>query len=289
MIFGEAMKTERGSDRRKNGLLKELTEELEDSEISRESGASVFIKVGIVVLSIMLVIGFGIMIVPNAVTVSNISSKRDMPIYSVNIQDRKVALTFDIDTGSEGIQSILDTLAKHNIKGTFFLTGGWVEKYPEDVKAIVKAGHDIGNHSEKHLQMSQLNHQECTEDILKVHDRVKELTGIDMNLFRAPYGEYNNLLVGTARECGYDTIQWDVDSEDWKDYGTDSIIKSVVDNKHLGNGSIILLHCGTKYTAEALKDVITGLQEKGYEIVPVSKLIYTGKYTVDGTGRQYAR
>ncbi len=76
------------------------------------------------------------------------------------------------------------------------------------------------------------------------------------------------------------------DSEDWKDYGTDSIIKSVVDNKHLGNGSIILLHCGTKYTAEALEDVITGLQEKGYELVPVSELIYTGEYKVDQMGRQ---
>ena len=283
------MKAAGGSDRRKSELLRELSEELQDSEISPESGASVFIRVGIVVLSIIMLIGLGIMIIPNAVTVSNISSKRDLPIYSVNTEDKEVALTFDTAWGNEDLQEILDTLAKHNVKATFFLTGSWVETYPDEVKAIVKAGHDVGNHSEQHRQMTRMDQQECAEGIMKVHDRVKNLTGIDMSLFRAPYGEYNNLLVGTARECGYHTIQWDVDSEDWKDYGVESIIKSVVDNKNLGNGSIILLHNDTLYTAEALEAVITGLQEKGYELVPVSKLIYTGKYTVDGTGRQFAR
>lgn len=283
------MKAVGGSDRRKSELWKELTEELQDSEISPESGASVFIKVGIVVLSIIMLIGLGMMVIPNAVTVSNISSKKDLPIYSVYTKDKEVALTFDVTWGNEDLQNILNILAKHNIKATFFLTGSWIEEYPDDVKAIAKAGHDVGNHSEQHKQMVRMNNQECTEDIMKVHDRVKELTGIDMNLFRAPYGEYNNLLVGTARECGYHTIQWNVDSEDWKDYGTDSIVKAIVDNKNLDSGSIILLHSGTKYTAEALDTVIAGLQEKEYEIMPVSKLIYTGKYTVDSTGRQLAR
>jgi peptidoglycan/xylan/chitin deacetylase (PgdA/CDA1 family) len=205
------MKAAGGSDRRKSELLRELSEELQDSEISPESGASVFIRVGIVVLSIIMLIGLGIMIIPNAVTVSNISSKRDLPIYSVNTEDKEVALTFDTAWGNEDLQKILDTLSKHNVKATFFLTGSWVEKFPDEVKAIVKAGHDVGNHSEQHKQMTRMDQQECTEDIMKVHDRVKNLTGIDMSLFRAPYGEYNNLLVGSARECGYHTIQWDVD------------------------------------------------------------------------------
>jgi len=121
---------------------------------------------------------------------------------------------------------------------------------------------------------------------MKAHNRVKELTGIEMNLFRAPYGDYNNTLVGAARDCKYYTIQWDIDSEDWKDYGVDSILESTVENKHLGNGSIILVHNGAKYTPEALELVINGLQDQGYEIVPVSELIYTGEYSVDKTGRQ---
>lgn len=84
-------------------------------------------------------------------------------------------------------------------------------------------------------------------------------------------------------------VVWDVDSLDWKDYGVDSIIKMVVDNKHLGNGSIILMHDGAKYTPEALEGVIKGLKEKGYRVVPVSELIYSGEYTVDKTGRQSSK
>ena len=77
-----------------------------------------------------------------------------------------------------------------------------------------------------------------------------------------------------------------VDSLDWKDYGVESIIKTVLDHKNLQNGSIILCHNGAKYTAEALERLITGLQEKGYEIVPVSELIYREIYHMDVTGRQ---
>jgi peptidoglycan/xylan/chitin deacetylase (PgdA/CDA1 family) len=160
---------------------------------------------------------------------------------------------------------------------------------PYKVKKIAAAGHDLGNHSENHKLMSLLAKEQCAEEIEKTHNRVKELTGIEMNLFRAPYGDYNDMLVGTARECGYYTIQWDVDSEDWKDYGAKSIVKEVVNNKYLGNGSIILMNNGAKYTPEALEAVITGLQKKGYEIVPVSELIYTGLYTVDHEGRQFEK
>jgi Predicted xylanase/chitin deacetylase len=176
-----------------------------------QSSTALFIKVGVVVLSIILMIGFGIKIFPKAITVSNTGSRRDLPIYCVNTDEKKVALSFDAAWGNEDTRNILAILAKHHVKVTFFMTGGWVEKYPDDVKAIAKAGHDLGNHSENHKQMSQLSKEQCADEIMKVHNRVKDLTGIKMNLFRAPYGDYNNTLVGTARECGYYTIQWDVD------------------------------------------------------------------------------
>lgn len=249
---------------------------------------TLFMKIGIIVLSIIAIIGFGIKILPNAVTVSSTGSKRDLPIYCVDTEDKKVALSFDAAWGNEDTRNILAILDKYGVKVTFFMTGSWVAKYPEDVKAIAEAGHDLGNHSENHKQMSQLSKEQCIEEIMQTHIRVKELTGIEMNLFRPPYGDYNNTLVGAARECGYYTIQWDVDSLDWKDYGTKSIIDTVVNNKALGNGSIILMHNGAKYTPDALESVIKGLQDKGYEIVPISQLIYTGKYTVDHTGRQFA-
>lgn len=258
-----------------------------EQQENKQSDAALFIKVGIVVLSIIMIIGLGIKILPDAVTVSTIDRKKDLPIYCVDTEEKKVALSFDAAWGNEDIPAILNILEKYEVKATFFMTGEWISKYPKEVKQIAEAGHDLGNHSENHKQMTQLSADQCKDEIMKVHNRVKELTGVDMNLFRAPYGDYNNMLVGTARDCGYDTIQWDVDSLDWKDYGVDNIVRSVVNNKHLGNGSIILMHNGAKYTSKALGEIIEGLQEKGYRIVTVSQLIYEGEYTVDSEGRQF--
>lgn len=161
-----------------------------------------------------------------------------------------------------------------------------MENYPDDVKAILAAGHDLGNHSENHKNMSQLSDAEKKEELMKVHDKVRTLTGYEMLLFRPPYGDYDNAVVNVAKDCGYYTIQWDVDSLDWKDYGVDSIIKTVTEHKHLGNGSIILCHNGAKYTAQALDTLITQLKEKGYTFVPVSELIYRDGYHMNVEGRQ---
>ncbi|MEG2822691.1 MAG: polysaccharide deacetylase family protein [Lachnospiraceae bacterium] len=219
-------------------------------------------------------------------TVSNNVNGRELPIYSVETDKKQVALSFDAAWGNEDTKTILDILAKHNLHVTFFMTGGWVSKYPEDVKTIQAAGHDLGNHSENHKNMSQLTDQECQEELMKVHQRVKELTGIEMQLFRPPYGDYDNHVILNAQKCGYHVIQWNVDSLDWKDYGGESIINTVLNHKDLGNGSIVLMHNGAKYTKDALETLITGLEEKGYEIVPISQLIYQENYHMDVTGRQ---
>lgn len=169
------------------------------------------------------------------------------------------------------------------------MTGEWMNKYPDDVKAILADGHDLGNHSENHKQMSQLSAEQCRTEIQKAHDRIKELTGVEMNLFRPPYGDYNNTLVEVCNDMGYHCIQWDIDSLDWKDYGTDAIIKKVLEHKHLGNGSIILMHNGAKYTPAALEAIILGLKEQGYELVPISELIHKENYEMDHEGRQHVK
>ena len=224
--------------------------------------------------------------VSKVVTVSNTVNGKELPIYSVETKEKKVALSFDAAWGNEDTQQILDILAKNDIHVTFFMTGGWVEKYPEDVKKIQAAGHDLANHSENHKNMSQLTDANCQQELMKTHEKVKKLTGVDMELFRPPYGAYDNEVIKNATACGYYTIQWDVDSLDWKDYGVESIINTVVNHKHLSNGSIILCHNGAKYTAQALDAMITGLKEKGYEVVPISELIYTGEYHMNHEGRQ---
>ena len=224
--------------------------------------------------------------VPQAVSVSSTINGRELPIYCVETDEKKVALSFDAAWGNEDTQRILEILAKHNIHVTFFATGGWVESYPDDVKAILDAGHDLGNHSENHKNMSQLSNDEKEQEIMKVHDKVKNLTGYEMFLFRPPYGDYDNDVIKTATKCGSYPSQWDVDSLDWKDYGVDSIISTVCTNKHLGNGSIILCHNGAKYTADALDTLITNIKGQGYEIVPVSELIYRDGYHMNAEGRQ---
>ena len=217
---------------------------------------------------------------------SSTSGGKELPIYCVQTDEPKIALTFDAAWGNEDTKQIMEILKKHDVKVTFFMTGGWVEKYPDDVKMILAEGHDLGNHSQNHKNMSQLSDSEKESELMTVHNKVKELTGYDMFLFRPPYGDYDSAVVKTAKKCGYYAIQWDVDSLDWKDYGVDSIIKTVTQHKHLGNGSIILCHNGAKFTAEALDTMITTLKDAGYQFVPLSELIYKDNYHMDHEGRQ---
>ena len=225
----------------------------------------------------------------DSVHASNTVGNRELPIYCVKTDEaggKKIALTFDAAWGNEDTKKILEILKKNNVKVTFFMTGGWVESYPEDVRAILADGHDLGNHSENHKNMSQISDAEKKEELMKVHEKVRELTGYEMFLFRPPYGDYDNAVIKVARECGYYPIQWDVDSLDWKDYGVDSIIKTVTGHKHLGSGSIILCHNGAKFTSEALDKLIQNLKDQGYTFVPLSELIYRDHYHLDHEGRQ---
>lgn len=222
----------------------------------------------------------------NIETMNHEVNGRNLPIYCVDREDRKVALSFDAAWGNEDTADILEILEKHGVHVTFFMTGGWVESYPDDVKAILEAGHDLGNHSENHKNMSQLTDGEKKEELMAVHRKVKELTGYEMFLFRPPYGDYDNALIDVAKDNGYYAIQWDVDSLDWKNEGVEAIIQTVTEHKNLGDGSIILCHNGSEYIVEALDTLLTTLENTGYEIVPVSELIYRDEYHLNFEGRQ---
>lgn len=219
---------------------------------------------------------------------------RKLPIYCVDLSKKHkaddtkkyVAISFDAAWGDEDTIRILDILDKYNIKTTFFMTGGWVEKYPDKVLEIYNRGHDLGNHSQNHKEMSKLSVNEQREEIMSVANKIKEITGYDSFLFRPPYGDYNSTLIETVYGCNFYPIEWDVDSLDWKDYGVDNIIKTVTRHKDLKDGSIILMHNGSKFTADALESVINGLIEQGYDIVPVSQLIHTDNFSMNGMGVQ---
>ena len=244
--------------------------------------------IGVVITGVCL-LGLVFLLPPAAERVSSFASanlERKLPIYCVQTDEPKVSVSFDAAWGADDTDELLRILKENNVKATFFLCGYWVEKYPDEVKKIAEAGHDLGNHSATHPHMSQLTTEQITDELQKCHQNVKDLTGIEMDLFRPPFGEYDNEVIETAAANGYHTIQWDIDSLDWKEQGAQAEINQVLNHKHLGNGSIILFHNDAKYTPKVLDTILKGLKEKGYEIVPVSELIHRGEYKMDHEGRQ---
>lgn len=204
---------------------------------------------------------------------------RMVPIYRVETQEKKVAISFDAAWGSDITPKLLDILKKHDIKTTFFLVKFWMDRYPEMTRLIAKAGHEIGNHSATHPQMGRIPREKIISELKETHDKIKELTGQNAKLFRPPFGDYSNTLITTANEMGYHVIQWDVDSLDWKDLSAGAIYDRVI--KQIKPGSIVLFHNNGKHTAEALEPIIVELKSRGYEIVPISELLIKGDYYVD--------
>lgn len=218
-------------------------------------------------------------------TLGVFSSARDLPIYSVGTTEKKAAITFDCAWGAADIPDILSTLEKENVKATFFIVGQWAEKNPETVKTIAEKGHDIGNHSYSHLRMGALDNRRIIKEVSLSGEKLAEISGTKVELFRAPYGDYNNNVVGIARNLGFYTIQWDVDSLDWKLGISQTEIMSRITQK-VRPGSIILFHNDTPHTAKLLPSIITTLKKEGYAFEPVSKMIMRENYIIDVEGRQ---
>lgn len=217
--------------------------------------------------------------------VSVFAAKRDLPIYSVERDYNVVSLTFDAAWGNEDTETLIEILGKYNIRATFFVVGEWVEKYPESVKALYDAGHEVMNHSYTHPYMTKLSSEQMIKQINDCDDKIAAITGVRPTLFRPPYGDYNDTVVSTLRGIGHFTIQWDVDSLDWKNPGSDKIVERVLSK--VKPGSIVLFHNAAKDTPGALPVIIEGLIQKGYTFAPVSELIFKSSYTMDHTGRQF--
>lgn len=216
-------------------------------------------------------------------TVSVVSGKRELPIYCVNRDDNKISISFDAAWGGDKTLGILDLLDEYNIKTTFFLVDIWTQKYPELVKEIVARGHEIGNHSTSHPQMSKLNETQIAKELNTQADNVLAIAGVRPVLFRPPYGDYNNRVITTARAQGFVPIQWSVDSLDWKNRGAQEIINRATKVK---SGDIVLFHNDSQYILDALPAVLKYYAENGYSVVPISKILLTGETTIDIQGRQ---
>lgn len=144
--------------------------------------------------------------------VSVTPSKKKLPIYCVSTDEKKIAISFDAAWGADDTEELLEILRNNDVKATFFLCGYWVDDYEDEVKRIYEEGHEIANHSDTHPHGSQLTLEQNKEEILKVHEKIKNLLGIEMDLYRPPFGEYNDTVLQAAQEVGYHTIQWDIET-----------------------------------------------------------------------------
>lgn len=235
-------------------------------------------------ISFVLVVAAIFYVVSSPAIVGAAATTRLLPIYSVKRDNKCVSLTFDAAWGNEDTQALIDILGKYNVKATFFVVGQWVDKYPESVKALHDAGHYVMNHSNDHAHFSTLSAQEIVDNINACSDKIEKVTGVRPTLFRAPYGEYDDNVIAAVNGMGIKTIQWDVDSLDWKELSAPEITKRVTSK--VQPGSIVLFHNAALHTPEALPGIIEYLISEGYTIVPVTEILLQGEYTIDHTGRQ---
>lgn len=207
-----------------------------------------------------------------------------IPIYKVDTEDKKIALTFDVAWGTEKMDYIIETLEKHDVESTFFLVGSWIDDNEEMVKTLGEKGHELSNHSNTHADMTALSTEAISEEIKVTSDKIYELTGQQTNLYRPPFGEVNNKTMEICDALGYKVVKWDVDSLDWKEIGATHVTERVI--KDVDSGSIVLLHSNISNIEDYLDGIITRLKEDGYELVTVSELLYEDNYTIDSNGVQ---
>ncbi|MCH5351530.1 MAG: polysaccharide deacetylase family protein [Clostridiales bacterium] len=220
-----------------------------------------------------------------AAAIYNNVSPRKVPIYSVETDEKAVALTFDAAWGADKTLGILETLEEKDACATFFVVSFWANKYQSELKTLAASDRiEIGTHSATHPYMSKLTKDKIALELSTSKELIESISGRKVELFRPPYGDYSDSVIDTAKEKGLYTIQWDVDSLDWKDLSKEQITSRIVNNAK--NGSIILMHNDGKNTLAALPAVIDGLRAKGFTFKTVGELIYKDNYTVDHTGRQ---
>ncbi len=237
--------------------------------------------IGLICIIFAITIIIGLFLNEN---MSVVTSKRKLPIYSVDTDEKKIAITFDAAWTNQDTDHIIQILKKHNAKATFFIVGDWAEKFPESVKAFYDAGHTIANHSDTHKAFSNCSYSEIKEEIVNCNKKLENITGSPITLVRAPSGDYTDQSIDVCKELGMTMIQWNCDSLDYTKISTDEIVNRVI--KGTTNGSILLFHNGVDNTAPALDVILTELTKQGYSFVSVNDLIYKEDFYIDHTGKQ---
>ena len=235
-----------------------------------------------VALALLCGIAIGVTAILNAINAA--ADEPMLPIYCVDRGDNKIALTFDCAWGNSNTDRLLEILDENGAKATFFVTGEFCDKFPEDVKKFADAGHEIANHSDRHPHVAGMNITDFISDTKSCENKITEITGKKPTLYRGPYGEYDDNMLTSVSGMGYTAVQWSVDSIDWQEPDAPTICKRIMDNTE--SGSILLFHNDLENTSEALPELLLKLRQQGMDFVTVSELIYHDSYHIDHTGKQ---
>ncbi len=238
----------------------------------------------IVLGAVLFLSAFGLNLAGLEVGALYLNSNRRIPIYSVQTDENKVAISFDAAWGADKTRDIMSLCDEYGVKATFFLVGFWVEEYPEMVKEIYNRGFEIGLHSNTHPDMTKLSKTKIREELEKNINLIKDLTGFTPKLFRPPYGYYNNDLIEVCDSLGLSCIEWSVDSLDWKGLSASELSGRVISKAKAG--SIVLFHNNSDNIISGLRLVLEHFKNNKTEIVPIGELIYYDNFTINNEGTQ---
>lgn len=211
-------------------------------------------------------------------------NEKRLPIYSVQTEENKVAISFDAAWGADKTSEIMNICDSYGVKATFFLVGFWIEKFPEKVKEIYNRGFEIGIHSNTHPDMTKLTRKQITEELETNIKLIEDLTGFRPKLFRPPYGYYNNTLIEVCDKLKLSCIEWSVDSLDWKGLSASEIAGRVTSK--CGKGSIVLFHNNSDNIIDGLKMVLEHFKLNKTQVVPIGDLIYYDNFSINHAGTQ---
>lgn len=236
------------------------------------------------ILGVIVLIGISIKNISNKDMETGIFKKtskldyEDLIIKYGNTDEKLIALTFDDGPDEDFTPQILDILKKYNVKATFYVIGEKVQYNKKIIKREYEEGHEIGNHTYTHINVSKNGYNKIKKEIGDTQSAVKSVTGVYPKTFRPPYRAISKDMCEIIKEKDMNIVLWSyVDARDWQSPGVSSIVKSI--ETEIQNGCIILLHDYNKVrnsksqTIDALDIIIPDLLEKGYKFITISELI----------------
>ena len=224
-------------------------------------------------------------IISHPALVGQAGRERALPIYSVQREEAALSLTFNaMEPLDQHTAQVLEILNFYGVRATFFVTGDWVRENASLAAALLAGGHELMNLSDDYSVLRRLTASDIQANLSACSEVLRGVTGEWPSLFRAPFGEYDDKLISTAAAMGMHTIQWSIDSGDWRGYAAEVIVRRVTGRAF--SGGIVLFHSNLEETVLALPDILQGLMDEGYALIPVSEMVIQSEFTISPTGRQ---